>query len=416
MSKLETIFELKNTKNISMQGLKFQHTAFYGMDTFNTVQGAIMVQNSDGITIKNSQVSNTAMNGVFIVNSKNVNIQQNVFLDIGYLGVKAAGPKLTENLMISNNYLDGCGMTRFWQPVCIGVVAYKNVYIRNNEVTNTANGGIQVITATRGSTFWSDQGITTPTRNDYVYHIEFNHVHNFGHGILSDYGAIKTGTKYDCDYAPYDDFQKNCHAYTHVYNNLLHDGKSYFVGANMIYSDCSSSRNTFENNIIYGDGEYAMKHHCGVDNVSKNNIVHRTPGAHAMSMLGACEANQPTRFQTISNYNNIYLFEDVVDLHLAKKGHRFDNGNSPAFHQNIYWSRIGGLDTALFPGNLNWTDWSQLGNDVNSVWTDPKLVNPSPGQYVLAPDSPALAMGIKQIQLDNFGIEKNVSLFFKKTK
>ena len=199
MSKLETILELYGTKSVTLKGLKFQHTAFYGTDDFNTIQSAITSQNSDGITIKNNQISNTAMNGVLIRNTKNVNIEQNVFLDIGYLGVKSAGPKLTENLAISNNYLDGCGMTRFWQPVCLGIVGYNNIYVHNNEITNTANGGIQLISAARGSTYWSDQGITEPTRNDYIYRIEFNHVHDFGHGILSDYGAIKTGAKYKCD-------------------------------------------------------------------------------------------------------------------------------------------------------------------------------------------------------------------------
>ena len=56
----------------------------------------------------------------------------------------------------------------------------------------------------------------------------------------------------------------------------------------------------------------------------------------------------------------------------------------------------------------------ETGIDTNSIWADPKLLDPSTGKYVLGIDSPALGLGIQQIQLDNFGIQKNVNLFYKK--
>ena len=50
--------------------------------------------------------------------------------------------------------------------------------------------------------------------------------------------------------------------------------------------------------------------------------------------------------------------------------------------------------------------------DTNSIWADPKLLDPSTGKYVLGIDSPALGLGIQQIQLDNFGFQENVYLFY----
>ena len=33
---------------------------------------------------------------------------------------------------------------------------------------------------------------------------------------------------------------------------MIHDGSAYADGANFLYSDVTSARNTFENNVMYG--------------------------------------------------------------------------------------------------------------------------------------------------------------------
>ena len=35
---------------------------------------------------------------------------------------------------------------------------------------------------------------------------------------------------------------------------MIHDGTAYASGANFLYSDVTSARNTFENNVMYGTG------------------------------------------------------------------------------------------------------------------------------------------------------------------
>ena len=44
-----------------------------------------------------------------------------------------------------------------------------------------------------GANYWRDKGVTEPARDDYVYHVEFNHIHDYGEGILSDFGGIYMG-------------------------------------------------------------------------------------------------------------------------------------------------------------------------------------------------------------------------------
>ena len=71
-------------------------------------------------------------------------------------------------------------------------------------------------------------------------------------------------------------YNAHCYTYSHVYNNLIHDAQRYDPpGGAFLYSDSASARVTFERNIMYGTGGIGLKHHCGKDNMSVNNVVHR---------------------------------------------------------------------------------------------------------------------------------------------
>ena len=90
----------------------------------------------------------------------------------------------------------------------------------------------------------------------------------------------------NCDNCTPEEYDEYCYTYTHVYNNLIHDGMAYDNGANYLYSDVTSARNTFENNIMYGTGGLALYHHCGKANMGINNVVHKTSTLE--SMYGGC--------------------------------------------------------------------------------------------------------------------------------
>ena len=88
-----------------------------------------------------------------------------------------------------------------------------------------------------GDKYWSDQGITDPKRDDYIFHIEYNHFHDYGLGILTDYGAVYIGSPINCIYATEEEVRQKCYSYIHVYNNLIHDAKDYLNGGAYLYSD-----------------------------------------------------------------------------------------------------------------------------------------------------------------------------------
>lgn len=136
-----------------------------------------------------------------------------------------------------------------------------------------------------------------------IFHIEYNRIHDWGGGITSDFGAIYIGSSWGCDNANTVALQEaHCYSHAHIYNNWIENGSAYNPGiegytplAGMLYSDTSTSGVIFENNIIRGGGDYALKHHCGLDNLSKNNIVHRTDSQSFHAVWTGCGNNHMER-------------------------------------------------------------------------------------------------------------------------
>ena len=214
----------------------------------------------------------------------------------------------------------------------------------------------------------------------------------------------------------------------------------------------SASKNLFENNIMYGSASGALYHHCGLENESKNNIVHRVVspdnGQHQYQYLcryqhlsvyvniifivdininiivdinimfniftgqeplsniwGACEANSG-KFQSFSNHHNIYYFENTEGMKLYKSHNWFDE--KTVYTDNLFYSLVPSDEfKGMFPpSDITFADLPSVGA-VRNKWDDPQFVSVANQDYQLADDSPAKAMGIVQIRLDNFGIQND---------
>ena len=61
---------------------------------------------------------------------------------------------------------------------------------------------------------------------DWVVNVEYNDVHDFGAGITSDFGAIKTGSTTYCDNQDEAGLEQNCYTYIRLYNNILRSDSS----------------------------------------------------------------------------------------------------------------------------------------------------------------------------------------------
>ena len=125
---------------------------------------------------------------------------QSLFTDIGYhalmIQYKRANDELesTRDITIDNNIFNGCGISSFWSVACIWFGGYDNMTLANNEITNNPFSPVNIKSTTpHGKGYWEDNGVVDPQREDYVFHIEFNHIYNYGLQILSDMGSVHMG-------------------------------------------------------------------------------------------------------------------------------------------------------------------------------------------------------------------------------
>ena len=86
--------------------------------------------------------------------------------------------------------------------------------------------------------------------------------------------------------------------------SLSRDGWPYFCCAEFLYSDVSAGKNLFEKNILYGSGSGALFHHCGLENESRNNIIHREvrpDNGHRplTNIWGGCEVTELSNLHPI---------------------------------------------------------------------------------------------------------------------
>ena len=166
--------------------------------------------------MRNSEFSHTAMTGLFVASSSEVLVERNVFTDIGYHGLLQLGGYDYQNISISNNYFDGSGITRSWSTSGIFSQGSRNVLISNNEVARTLGNGIMIKSESLSKNYWTEQGNT-----DWVVNVEFNNVHDFGVGVTSDFGGIKTGSTTYCDAETEAGLEQKCYTYIRLFNNIL---------------------------------------------------------------------------------------------------------------------------------------------------------------------------------------------------
>ena len=198
VAQLTQLMQLNGVTDVKMEGLKFERASSGGADGYNWgSEAALRVVSSQNVIVTDCLFSSTGMIGMFITKSNSVQVTRSVFTDIGGHGFMAqynseSEPGSMFDVSVDNNMFDGCGMNNFWQPACIWMGGDRNMTIRNNEFTNVPYTAIN-LKGGHGASYWEDNGVTEPTREDYVFQIEYNYIHDYGLGILNDFGAIYMG-------------------------------------------------------------------------------------------------------------------------------------------------------------------------------------------------------------------------------
>jgi len=269
----------------------------------------------------------------------------------------------------------------------------NNIVAQYNEVSYGPYGGILV--------GWQD-GWPNPVKETDPLPparliAQYNYIHDYGLGILNDFGGIYTSS---------DDNEcwkrQVCCLPTHIYQNIITRGRHYDYGSEGVYTDEQVACSYIESNLIYDVGDAGLYFHCGQNNSANNNILIFEAQQTKNGYVKSCNSGgNPTYPDIPVGFNFTHNIVDVTD---GSGTFTYDKDyRSTIFDYNLYWSN----STLQFPSSSGtFKDWQKSGQDIHSLISDPLFVNPvlgPTGNFTLQSTSPAYKLGFKAINYSIVG-------------
>jgi hypothetical protein len=150
-----------------------------------------------------------------------------------------------------------------------------------------------------------------------------------------------------------------------------------------------------EDNIVYHTLTGGLMNTGQPNNVVRNNIF-------AHSAWQTC-------WRTSSANVNKDLAPSVVERNIffltqgeLFRPHAGKSDDASHWDHNLFW-RTDGEPMRFYEGDLS--GWREAGHGEHSIVADPKFVDPAGGDFALAPDSPALKLGFKPIDVSRVGLQ-----------
>ncbi len=207
--------------------------------------------------------------------------------------------------------------------------------------------------------------------------LEWNYVHDLGGGFFGPHATlyflgISPGTVVRC-------------------NRLEHIARD---GAG-IYLDASASGILVENNLVWDFGSGGLGFNfSNTGNILTNNVVAFGRGVQ----LDRC-GDQPWAGASVGQSGIVYRNIVVYAQGTMWRGEKWLN-HDMILEYNVYWQAKG--EPVRFLA-YDLAEWRALGHDEHSVIADPLFMAPERGDFRLRPDSPAHAMGFREIDLSRAG-------------
>lgn len=184
-----------------------------------------------------------------------------------------------------------------------------------------------------------------------------------------------------------------------IRNNLIHDCYSYGEGTPGwgIYLGCKSRNSRVENNVVYRTREavhiwYGNENCTWINNVfvnAKKTQIDYTNDKH-------------TDHRNVRFLRNIVCWDDPeAALFTVGEEHSLPEESD----YNVYSPPQGAaMRIQRLPGVEDYAAWRARGFDAHSLVADPLFVDAAHDDYALKPDSPALKLGFRPIDLSTVGL------------
>ncbi|MGC8863237.1 MAG: right-handed parallel beta-helix repeat-containing protein [Armatimonadota bacterium] len=353
-------------KNVHFRGLRFAHAEYhlppdsagYPQAAYK-VPGAVYFEQAVRCMLSECDISHIGNYAVEFENGcKDCVVERSRMVDLGAGGVKINWG--SERTTVQDCEI-GDGGKIFMSAVGVWIAQSADNKILHNEVHDLNYTGVSV--------GWSWGYGKSDAKGNII---EQNHIHHIGRGVLSDLGGI---------------YSLGIQPGTVLRNNLIHDSAAHWYGGWGIYTDEGSSYITIENNVVYNTTHGGFHQHYGMENVVQNNIF-------AFAKYHQLQRTRPEEHHAFTFERNIVYYDEGALLASSWNDDHF------TMDYNIYWD-ASGRPVAFLGGSLQ--DWQKRGHDVHSLIADPKFVDAKKFDFRLRPDSPAFALGFKQIDVSKTG-------------
>jgi len=276
-------------------------------------------------------------------------------------------PDSTAFNLVSNCTVSAAGL---FNPEATGIIIghCSDTKVVHNDIHDIYYTGISC------GFVWGYAG-SVAQRNEIAYNL----VYDLGKGTMDDMAGIYTlGASYG----------------TRVHHNVVHDVRCFGVGGHGLYTDEGTEGVVMEDNIVWNTTNGAFHQHYGVENYIRNNVFGQNDGYESV-WLGAVERKGVAC--SVHFCNNI-VFTDKGRLVSEPPG----VGVAGVRAHNVWYSPEG-VDAKMFNYRLSWNDWLRRGREIGSVFADPLFVDAAKHDYRLRPESPALKLGFKPIDVSTVG-------------
>ncbi len=370
----------KPVHHVELRGLTFSHTDWeLGPEGYADTQAAIatrgdlIAEGAVECVIGDCVFSHLAGYAIELGRGCQRNrVVGNELVDLGGGGVRIgetakrpSGPESNFGQIVTDNHMHRLGRV---YPPAVGV------FILQSGGNRIAHNHIHDLFYTAVSVGWNWGYQETPCRDNIV---EFNHMHDIGQSMLSDMGAVYTLGIQDG---------------TVIRNNLIHDVSSFTYGGWGLYPDEGSTGIVWENNVVYRTKSAGFHQHYGRENIVRNNIF----------AFGKERQLMRTREEPHLSFilvNNIVYFDSGTLLGSNWKNDRF------IIDSNVYFdARPDARPESVTFAGAALEAWRERGHDIHSVIADPLFAAPETFDFRLRPESPALKLGFRPIDISTVGI------------